>query len=113
MTSLNEKLARLSVNEPSSWADDAEYRRANREWLRKSSAIAVQVLGALKAKSLSQKELAARLGISPQQISKIVKGQENLTLETICKLEAALRIQLINVPASDNSLPLKKKNPAA
>lgn len=113
MNNINEKLAKLAAKEASNWIADAEYRQANRDWLRKSGAIAVQILGALKAQALSQKELADRLGITPQQISKIVKGHENLTLETICKLETALGIQLINVPTSDDSRPLKKKNPAA
>jgi transcriptional regulator with XRE-family HTH domain len=35
--------------------------------------------------------------VSPQQISKIVKGQENLTLETIANLEIALGIKIIDV----------------
>jgi len=113
MNNLNEKLARLAAKEPSTWLADAEYRLANHEWLMKSGAIAVRILGTLKAQGLSQKELAERVGVSPQQISKIVNGHENLTLETICKLEAALGIQLINLPTSDDSRPLKKKNPAA
>jgi transcriptional regulator with XRE-family HTH domain len=46
---------------------------------------------------MSQKELAERIGVSPQQVSKIVKGNENLTLETISKLEAALGVPLIEV----------------
>ena len=39
------------------------------------------------------------MGVSPQHISKIVKGQENLTLETITKLESALNVILVEVPA--------------
>lgn len=37
------------------------------------------------------------MGVSPQQISKIVKGNENLTLETIVKLEKCLGAKLIEV----------------
>jgi transcriptional regulator with XRE-family HTH domain len=70
--------------------------RENYEWLKKSAAIAIKVLDALKAQHLSQKDLAARMGISPQQISKIVKGRENLTLETISNLELALGIIIID-----------------
>ena len=35
------------------------------------------------------------IGVSPQYVNKIVKGKENLTLDTISKLEQALGIKLI------------------
>ena len=113
MNNLNEKLSNLVSDQPSDWKAKAKYRRENREWLKKSAAIAVQVLDALKAQSLSQKELAARMSISPQQISKIVKGQENLTLETITNLEIALGIQIIDEKAGQSKALFKKKKPAA
>ena len=96
MNNLKEKLSGLASDKPSEWKAKAQYRRENREWLKKSAAIAVQVLDALKAQNLSQKDLAERLNISPQQINKIVKGSENMTLETISNLEAALGIRIID-----------------
>ena len=38
------------------------------------------------------------MGVSAQYINKIVKGSENLSLETISKIERALNIRLIEVP---------------
>lgn len=113
MNNLKEKLSTLASNQPSEWKGKAQYRRENREWLKKSAAIAVRVLDALKAQNLSQKELAERMGISPQQISKIVKGQENLTLETISNLEIALSIQIIDENADQSKTTIKRKKPAA
>lgn len=95
MTNINEKLSTLASPEPSNWKAKAAHRRENREWLKKSAAIAVKVLEALKTQSLSQKDLAEKLNVSPQQVNKIVKGQENLTLETITNLELALGIHII------------------
>lgn len=46
---------------------------------------------------MTQSELATKVGVSPQQVSKIVKGKENLSLETITKLEAALGINIISI----------------
>ena len=113
MNNLKEKLSTLVSDQPSDWKAKAKYRRDNRDWLKKSAAIAVRVLDALKAQNLSQKELAERMSISPQQISKIVKGQENLTLETISNLEIALGIQIIDEKFNhDRALP-KKRKPAA
>jgi transcriptional regulator with XRE-family HTH domain len=40
----------------------------------------------------SQKEFVALLHASPQQVNKMVKGKENLTLETQIKLRAVLDI---------------------
>jgi len=113
MNNLKEKLSNLASDQPSEWKAKTKYRRENREWLKKSAAIAVRVLDALKAQNLSQKELAERMNISPQQISKIVKGQENLTLETISNLEIALGIQIIDVKANHSRTLFKKKKPAA
>jgi ribosome-binding protein aMBF1 (putative translation factor) len=113
MNNLKEKLSKLAADRPSEWKAKAQYRRENREWLRKSAAIAVCVLDALKAQNLSQKELAERMNISPQQISKIVKGQENMTLETISNLEIALGIQIIDERANHSRTLFKKKKPAA
>ena len=42
-------------------------------------------------------------GVSPQYINKVVKGQENLSLETICKIERALVINLVQVPAFEDT----------
>lgn len=37
------------------------------------------------------------MDVSPQYVNKIVKGKENLSLETIAKIEEALGISLISV----------------
>lgn len=96
MSNLKEKLSKVASDQPSRWKAKAKYRRDNREWLKKSAAIAVKVLDALKAQELTQKDLAERMNVSPQHINKIVKGQENLTLETITNLELALGIKIID-----------------
>jgi len=113
MSNLKEKLSRLSFGKPSDWKAKAQARRENREWLKKSAAIAVLVLDALKAQNLSQKDLAAKMQVSPQQISKIVKGQENLTLETISNLEIALGIQIMGGKPNGPKTSAKNNKPAA
>ncbi|MBL6446768.1 helix-turn-helix transcriptional regulator [Fulvivirga sp. 29W222] len=85
----------------SKWREDNAYRKANRAWLRKSAKIAIKIGRALRDKGLSQKNLAELLEVSPQQVNKILKGRENLKLETITKIESALGIELISVISSD------------
>ena len=65
----------------------AKWRRENREWLRMSQSIALLVLDYLHTTGTTQKELAERMGVSPAYIAKVLKGGENLSLETICKLQ--------------------------
>lgn len=93
-----EKMAALASKEVSGWLEDAKWRIENEGWLKHSQYIALTILRTLRAKKMSQKALAERIGVSPQQISKIVKGGGNLTLETIAKIESALGIPLIEVP---------------
>ena len=47
---------------------------------------------------MSQKELAESLEVSLQQINKILKGRENLNLQTISKIEKCLDMDLIHFP---------------
>ena len=91
---LNSEKYKSLVTGKSNWLREAQERRKNRAWLRHSQKIAAKVLSALRNgdKKMTQKELAKKIGVSPQQVNKIVKGRENLMLETITKLEQALGI---------------------
>lgn len=93
MTNLD-KLNKLASTDLK-WIEEAKGKKENRDWQKHSQKIAIKVLMALREKELKQKQLAKTIGVSPQQINKIVKGKENLTLVTIAKLENALNIDLI------------------
>lgn len=80
---------------PSTWREEAEWRRDNWSWLRHSQRIAVKVLLQMKQMGLTQKALAERMDCTQQYVSKILKGKENMSLETLSKLEDALGISLI------------------
>lgn len=97
MNELRRKLDLIAIDESGNFEKEATYIRDNRAWLERSAAIAVRVILTLKAQQLTQKELAERLKISPQQVSKILHGKENLTLQTISALEKALGIELIHI----------------
>ncbi len=91
------KLDSIIAKEPSQWLAEADYRFENQAWLIKSQAVALNILRIIRAKGISQKDLAEMLNVSPQQVNKWVKGSENFTFETISKIENALKIQLITV----------------
>jgi plasmid maintenance system antidote protein VapI len=107
----NEKnLIDLISDENSNWKEKAEYRRANKRWLDKSAVIALIILNHLKEKGINQKQLAAMINVTPQYINKIVKGKENLSLDTITKLEEALGITLIEVISMKNIASIEKRD---
>lgn len=89
----------MSSKKHSEFIKDAEFRMLNQKWLRYSSNIARRVLAVLKDnKELNQTLLSEKVGVTPQYISKVLKGQENLSLETIAKLSTALNTELISFP---------------
>jgi len=83
----------------SNYLQNAKFRIQNKKWLSYSSNIALRVLAALEeSEQMTQKNLAEMVGVSPQYINKVLKGQENLSLQTIAKLSEALNIELITFP---------------
>jgi len=92
-----ENFLKLVSDKNSSTIPNLQTRIQNRSWLKHSQKIALKVLSTLKEQSLSQKDLAERMQVSPQIINRWVKGQENFTLETIGKLEKALGIQIFQI----------------
>lgn len=79
--------------------EKASRNKASEGWLSRSAAIAQRITSTLLARRMMQKELAEAIGIKPQQVSKILKGNVNLTLVTISKLENALGIRLVEMSA--------------
>jgi ribosome-binding protein aMBF1 (putative translation factor) len=105
MSELKKKIADLvSESSQSSWKEKVAWRKANKAWLRKSAAIALRILDALEELNWKKAKLAQEMGISPQQVSKYVKGEENFKLETLCNLEKVLGIELVTVLQSDEEV---------
>lgn len=70
-------------------------RIKQRAFLRESQQIALKVLKRLDEIGWSQRDLAKEMEVSPQQITKLVSGKENLTLETQVKLQRVLGIAIL------------------
>lgn len=83
---------------PSKLHEKVEWRRKNRRWLRKSQMIALAIMTEMETKKMTQRELAKRLDVTPQYVNKILRGQENLSIETIDRIEMALGIELMSIP---------------
>ncbi len=79
----------------SKWRKNAEWRNVNKTWLRYSQHIAMMMLDKMEELGLTQKSVAERMGCSQQYISRVLKGTENLSIETISKIEYALGLEIL------------------
>ena len=56
----------------------------------------MKVMRAMDERSVTQSELAERMGCSQQYVSNLLKGSSNMTLETISRIEDALNIDILH-----------------
>lgn len=94
MTNKEKFLALVSENDTQTISEVRE-RIKNRAMLKESGRIATRILDKLDKLGWSQKDLAIKMNVSPQQVNKIVQGRENLTLETMVKLQEILEIPIL------------------
>lgn len=80
------------------WKKEAKYRIENEDWLDISFSIALKILAYMKVNNVNQKELSVILEVTPQYISKLLKGKQPLGLPTIGKMQRILKIKLLEVP---------------
>ncbi|MDX2049195.1 MAG: helix-turn-helix transcriptional regulator [Chitinophagaceae bacterium] len=68
----------------------------------KSLEIAHYIFQLMEQKGLKQRDLAAKMGKTEAELSKILAGMHNLTLRSVAKLEAALGATIICTPKKIN-----------
>ena len=90
-----EKFLTLVAKEDAKTLAEVQLRIKNRAMLRESQKIAIKVLIKLDELKMSQKELATAMGIKPQQVTRILSGKENLTIDTQIKLQNILDIPVL------------------
>ncbi len=95
MKNIVEKLNEHKSPTPSHWREEAQWRQENKSWLRHSQIIAIKMLERMEQLGMTQQALAERLNCKQQYVSKVLKGRENLTLDTLSKIEDALDLHLI------------------
>jgi len=107
MTKAIERINQIASTEKSGWIEDAKNRQVSKNSSTRSFQIAVRILREIRRQKpingMTQKKLAEDMGVSPQYINKVIQGKENLTLETISKIESVLGTTLIEVPSFESS----------
>lgn len=95
MNQIVNNLRKHQSTTPSRWRERANWREENKSWLRHSQHIAMMMLDKMEELGMTQRVLAERMGCSQQYVSRILKGHENLSIETMCKIEEALDLAIL------------------
>lgn len=77
---------------PSLFVEEAKCRQENASWLRWSRQLSTTLIGYMQTNGLKRADLAMRLGVSPQYVSKLLSGTENLSFKSIANIEEKLGI---------------------
>lgn len=81
-------------------SSDVSVWHTYKAWQEKAFDIALRVINHMQTNKITQVQLANEMGMKAQSLNRILQGKENLTLETICRIEKALRITIIEVVLS-------------
>jgi len=98
-----EKFSALISNEKTDTVKRNRKRITNRQRLRESREIALKVLNKLDQLEWSQKLLAQKMNVTPQEITKIVSGKHLLSLEIKSKLKETLEISNLETFKNNSS----------
>lgn len=74
---------------------ETDVKQDKKDWAEYSQLIAAAMSKRMTELGLTQQMLAEKMNCTQQYISKVLKGKKNMSLETICKIENALGIEII------------------
>src|SRR5699024_4586602 len=92
-----EKLNSIIKSDAKETREWIKKRNKNRKALRASQKIALHIRKRLEELKWSQKDLAEKMDVKPQQVTKWVSGKENFRLDTIMRLSEMLNVDLISI----------------
>lgn len=94
MTKQGESIKKITTKTAMQWKLRAQKDRSNRKNISRAQKFALELLDYLEENKITQKQLAQKMDVSPQQVNKILRAKANLTFETLDKIEAALGVTL-------------------
>ena len=85
------------------WQRQVEYYHNNKRKIKRAQRFALDLMDYMDAHNIKQKDLAEKMGVSPQQVNKILRAKSNLTFETLDKIEDALGVTISNPKIKEQS----------
>ena len=96
---MNESNRNRRLRKVSSWMSDAEKSIRNEDEILAGKKIVLKILSYMEKNHISQRELAQRLGVSPQYINKFLHGQDcDIKISTAIRYGKILNLNLIEIP---------------
>lgn len=65
-----------------------------KDWEKYSRQIVLAMSKRMVELGMTQQMLAEKMNCTQQYVSKVLKGQKNMSLETLCKIESTLGIEI-------------------
>ena len=85
----NRTLTQTSVNE-----QRVNMEQEVKDWEKYSRQIVLAMSKRMAELGMTQQMLAEKMNCTQQYVSKVLKGQKNMSLETLCKIESTLGIEI-------------------
>lgn len=85
--------------EQSTFVADAQWRQENASWLKRSRSVALAIIDFMQENHLSRNDIAERLGVSPQYVSRILSGKVNFSFKSIAEIKERLGVDCFRAAA--------------
>lgn len=92
---------KVSLNPNEKWQQDFLDYEENIEWRILSEKFAIAVMRLLRHQNKTQSWLAKELNKSPQYISRVIKGKENLSLRSMAAIQTVFDTEILSVKNID------------
>lgn len=87
---MKENLNKVVSKTAKQWKVRSKQDRANRRDITRAQAFALELMDYMDAHNIKQTELATKMGVSAQQVNKILRAKANLTFQSLDKIADAL-----------------------
>lgn len=105
---MEEKTTKRRLRRMSTWMSDAAEAIACEEEILAGKMIVLKIIRYMEDNKMTQKELAAKLNVSPQYINKFLHGQDcDLKISTAIRYGRILNLKLIEIPDSRPAIPAR------
>ncbi len=74
------------------WKARAKQDKSDRRTNTRAQSFALELMDYMDKNGIRQNELAQKMGVSAQQVNKILRAKSNLTFDTLDKVERALGV---------------------
>lgn len=98
---MNKSKDKVSLNPNEKWQQDFLDYEENIEWRILSEKFALAVMRLLRHQKKNQIWLANELDKSPQYISRLIKGKENLSLKSMASIQAIFNTEIVSIKNID------------